>query len=762
MSAIRPQAPSSPQVPSRSRHGSKSHYALPQAESPQRHQTSRKFDYNATIVLVGSRGSGKRSLAFIGATHLGRRLITEDNYFQQVTGLSRKEFLSTHGNAEFGRRNIEVLQRMLDENRTDCIIECGMSSLARESQNSLRNYAETHPVIHVLRNPARIRLLLNLTEAEAKRLEHANLSHQSCSNFEYYNLQDSCFERHIDEISQDRRIPNYSFALKDAKQDFSQFLDIITGLGAKQSAYESPFSLSAFPVESRPYTYAIPLNLSDLTNDSVDLQLLDSGGDAIELRIDTFVPNILATISKQVARIRRNLGIPIIFQVEESLSSNEDTTVLLLYHALRLGVEYLVIPLRLRDEKIRQIAHIRGETKIIGEFVDKQSTSWHDESWILMYERAQELECDLVRLLRKALTEQDNNDVRAFSSRIAALPTPHPLLIAYNLRPLGKASVVANTIFSPVTHPAIRRKDSEPDNFQITAQEAMRDLYQMGVLHSLKFVTFGAHVSYSLSPMMHGTAYAHLGMKHEYYKYTASSLDELAVLSQDPNFGGAGISQPFKVEIMSRCVAHSRHALAIGASNTIIALRALPDGSPDFLLNQANQRNHSSPVRAWFADNTDFLGILNCLRRNASPRNVIQPSKTTGLVIGAGGMARATIYAMILLGCHNIFIYNRTLENAETVANHFNSWAGALSKKGRVVTVLRSKDEPWPAEYQQPTFLVSCVPAHMVLNNPAADFRVPEQWLGSPSGGVVLEVCFIYISSFITGANHIFLTAFSE
>jgi shikimate 5-dehydrogenase len=293
-----------------------------------------------------------------------------------------------------------------------------------------------------------------------------------------------------------------------------------------------------------------------------------------------------------------------------------------------------------------------------------------------------------------------------------------------------------------VTHPAIKRKDSRSENFLITAQEAMRNLYQMGSLDSLNFFTFGAHVNYSLTPMMHSLAYEQLGMTHEFYKYTASSLDELAVISQDPRFGGAGISQPFKVEIMSRCVAHSRHAKAIGASNTIIPLRALPDGSAHFLLTQANQRLHSGPVRAWFGDNTDFLGILTCLRRNASPRNVVQPSKTTGLVIGAGGMARATIYAMILLGCRNIFIYNRTVANAETVANHFNSWAGALSKKGSVVTVLRSRDEAWPAEYQQPTFLVSCVPAHMVVNQPAADFEVPEQWLGSLSGGVALEVCY--------------------
>lgn len=736
MSVVRPQASS------RAWHGaSKSYYDLSPNLTPQSYQTNRVFEHNATIVLVGSRGSGKRSLAFIGATHMGRRLITEDHYFQKVTGLSRKEFLSSHGSKEFGRRNVEVLQRMLDENRTGCIIECGMSSLATESQKVLRLYAQTHPIIHVLRNPARIRLLLNLTESAGKRLEHADLAHQSCSNFEYYNLQDTNCENHVDEISQDRRLPNYSFALKDAKQDFSHFLDTITGLGKRQSTYESPFSLAALPPEHRPHTYAIPLRLSDLVNNYIDLPQLDSGGDAIELRIDVVFPNITATISKEVARIRRILAIPIIFHVDESLSTNESTTVQLLYHALRLGVEYLVVPLQLSDNIIKQIENIRGETKSIGHFLEKTPAPWQEERWVAIYDRARDLNCDLVRLVRTASTVEDNIYIRRFSDRIATFLSPHPLLIAYNLGPLGGPSVLANQIFSPVTHPAMRRNGGQ-DNLLMTAQEAMQELYRLGLLDSLKFFTFGAHVSYSLTPMMHSLAYEQLGMKHEFFKHTASSLDELAVISQDPRFGGAGISQPFKVEIMSRCIAHSRHAKAIGASNTIIPLRALPNGSPDFLLTQANQRLHSGPVCAWFADNTDFLGILTCLRRNATPRNVVQPSMTTGLVIGAGGMARATIYAMILLGCRNIFIYNRTLENAETVANHFNSWAGALSKKGSVVTVLRTRDESWPAEYQQPTFLVSCVPAHMVLNRPASDFEVPEQWLGSLSGGVALELAY--------------------
>src|ERR1700760_2242153 len=87
--------------------------------------SARVFPANASIVLIGSRGSGKRTLGFIGATHLGRRLITEDHYFQQVTGLTRGIFLQQYGSQDFYRKNVEVLRRMLDDNRTGCVIECG-------------------------------------------------------------------------------------------------------------------------------------------------------------------------------------------------------------------------------------------------------------------------------------------------------------------------------------------------------------------------------------------------------------------------------------------------------------------------------------------------------------------------------------------------------------------------------------------------------------------------------------------------------------
>jgi shikimate 5-dehydrogenase len=244
---------------------------------------------------------------------------------------------------------------------------------------------------------------------------------------------------------------------------------------------------------------------------------------------------------------------------------------------------------------------------------------------------------------------------------------------------------------------------------------------------------------------MHMAAYQVCGMTNDFQSLQVASLEDIHRLCQDSNFGGAAITQPFKVQILTRIAAKSYHAKAIGAVNTLLPLRMLPgskqlDGSTQSLLRHANQRSKSGPICAYYGDNTDFIGIMTCLKRNMSPRNAIQPSKTTGLVIGAGGMARAAIYAMIQLGCRKVFVFNRTIEHAEEVARHFNSWASGLSSDGEIVRVLRSKDEQWPAQYRQPTMIVSCVPARGIAGQAPANFEMPMQWLGSPTGGVVIEV----------------------
>lgn len=171
-----------------------------------------------------------------------------------------------------------MLRRMLDGNRTGCMIECGMSSLSIQGQRALRAYSQTNPVIYITRDSEHVRRLLRLGVEEAARLETADMAHRSCSNLEYYNLYDESCDGSVTPL--DSQSSNGFSRLKYAKEDFSAFLDIITGQVVLRTGFESPFSISALPPECRPYTYALSLRLSTIQD--LELEELEAGADLVQ------------------------------------------------------------------------------------------------------------------------------------------------------------------------------------------------------------------------------------------------------------------------------------------------------------------------------------------------------------------------------------------------------------------------------------------------------------------------------------------------
>ncbi|KAJ5211448.1 uncharacterized protein N7498_003094 [Penicillium cinerascens] len=707
----------------------------------------RTFAPDASLILVGIRGCGKRSLGFVAAAALKRRFITEDHYFKEITGIARSEYLKLHGSQEFQRRDIEVLKLMLDNHQSGCVIECGLGSLTRPVQDHLRHFTTTNPVVHIVRDIDRIQQLLGLEDQAVRLLREGDPLHRTCSNFEFYNVEDRT--RIVsDDGSPDPRSAAYSFKLQEIKEDLTRFVRFITGVDVNHSSYDSPFVLLETPPELRSFTHAILVRSSDLIDDNVSLPELESGGDAIELCVDRWGPDMATVISKQVSQLRRNAQTPVILSVDTSKSGigEKDQSASyfdILEHGLRLAVEYLVADLGQNQSQLARIVRARGKTKIIGQHIFEPSSrvKWEDEGAVALYHEAEKLGCQLVRLLRVATAREENATVVEFGNKIRSLPGEHPPLIAYNIGRLGRTSQVFNSILTGVTHPAITRETENERDVQITSHDAVRALFQSYVLDPLKFCILGASVAYSLSPAMHNAAFQHCGMSHTYSIPDSPSLAVLDELRRNPHFGGSSVVQPWRVELYQRLAAKSRHAEAIGAINTIMPLRGHLDGTMFTLQEQASRRNQAGPVLGWYGENTDWVGIMTCINRHLSPRNAIS-AKTTGLVIGAGGMARSAIYAMLRLGCRKIFVYNRTQSRAEEVARHFNSWASSPVDSAEVVRVLRSTQDDWPDDASPPSLIASCVPADPDRNEPPANFEMPLQWLGSPTGGVVLELAY--------------------
>ncbi|KAK6852534.1 hypothetical protein PG995_011085 [Apiospora arundinis] len=718
----------------------------------------RSFHPDATIVLVGCRGAGKRTLGFIGATYLHRRLLTEDHCFEQGSGCTRARFLEQYGREAFQAQMATILAQVLHSNRTNCIIECSMATLHPGTQELLRQYSETNPVIYVHRDKEDIYRLLKLQVTEAERLFAIDQKHRECTNLEYFNLLDKSGEEDENAQSSARSV-SAGARLLQAKNDFAKFLDLITGRSSTRSWVENPFSINAIPPEYRPYSYILRLRLSVLLSQQLNMEELECSGDAVELIIDTWPDNIFDVISTQVALIRRMLDMPIVFHIEENpreerqrpLEERDTTDTKLILHGLRLGVEYLSLDLERSESLVTQALAMRGRTKIIAAFCFRglNAPKWSEESYIHRYQRSQALGCSVVRFTRFCTNDRDDHARMQFLKRIDALPDPKPQLavleysvfgsIIYDIGSTPKQSLK----FQPVGHEAIEASSREYLNGVNTTRGIIRNMFRLGPLQPLKFYTLGSKVYYSVSPVMHRAAYDALMLSHTFDARQCSELEEIDRIRCEPNFGGASLAAPFKVAMLSRVDHLSSHATAIGAVNTLLPLR----GATDSILDHANARNTAGSTTKCYGDNTDWSAIMACLRRAISPRNAVQPSRTTGLVIGAGGMARAAIYALIKLGCRKIFIYNRTRANAEKVAEHFNTWASeqrihsTQHHAGHICHVLDSTTSEWPAGYQQPTMIVSCIAAAGDRHG-SVDFQVPPQWLKSPTGGVVVELAY--------------------
>jgi shikimate 5-dehydrogenase len=405
----------------------------------------------------------------------------------------------------------------------------------------------------------------------------------------------------------------------------------------------------------------------------------------------------------------------------------------------------------------------KASSKIIGHFYDPapEDGAWESPSRMNLLTMAAEWDCDLVRLCQLSMSRADNDAVQSFRYRAGLMGSPGMPVIAYNAGSAGRQSCFMNPTLTPVTHHLVENASTTATSAylrpMLTLQEAQNALYSSFALDRLVFGIFGSAVKSTMSPPMHNAAFAFCKMPHIYEIYQSSSLSDIGPIVQDPNFGGASISAPFKKEIFSVLHHVSPEAQAIGAVNTIIPLRS---GGLDTLVD----RNKSGPVVALFGDNTDWIGLHTCIRRNLSPANAANGRKTA-LILGAGGMAQAAIYSAVRLGVDTIFIHNRTLSKAEQLVKQFDGRTFSIptvntlraspntsplqsgtttphTQKTKAVRVraIASINEPWPAGFESPTIIVSCIARVSVDGEPKADNTLPDSWFNSPTGGVAVEV----------------------
>ncbi len=158
-----------------------------------------------------------------------------------------------------------------------------------------------------------------------------------------------------------------------------------------------------------------------------------------------------------------------------------------------------------------------------------------------------------------------------------------------------------------------------------------------------RFGVAGDPVSHSLSPRIHNAAYAALGLNADYQRLPISPplFAETVKALPRSGFSGINVTIPHKRAALELADTASAAAREIGAANTL-------SFSNDEIV----------------ADNTDAPGMLAALG--------VDPVGKTALVLGAGGTARAALWALCGAGA-SVYVWNRTARRAELLADEFGA-----------------------------------------------------------------------------------------
>ncbi|KAF8994027.1 EPSP synthase-domain-containing protein [Cyathus striatus] len=669
---------------------------------------TKAHDSSASVVLIGMRGSGKSFVGTQASVALGWTCIDADHYFETKYSLGVREFVHQHGWEEFRAAEAAVLEELLKEKGQNHVLSLGGGIVETPaSRELLKDYAANKgPVVHIVRSIEEIIKYLGTDIARPAYGEPISEVYRrrepwfkECANYEFIN--------HVGETA-----TGVVAIQRGTKAEIQRFFRHISGQKPNLAAN----------VGSGNRSYFLSLTYPDITLALPHIDELVQGVDALEFRADLLrfpkdyesgaptVPSV-TYVSDQIASLRRASSLPIVYTVRTKSQGGacpdtaEKEIFELLKLALRLGVEYIDVEISLSEKLIKELIALKGASKIIASWHDwSGNMKWNGPTVKEKYDTAERYG-DIIKIVGKANSIQDNFELYNFVTAVNSKPDAKPFL-AINMGVDGQLSRVLNSTFSPVSHPLLPNKAAPG---QLSFKQIQEALNLVGLLPTRRFYLFGTPIAHSMSPTLHNTGFEVLGLPHTYELLETSEVnDTIKAAIGSPDFGGASVTIPFKLDVIPLLDKLTPAAEAIGAVNTIIPHPTSP-GSANHIL---------------VGDNTDWLGI------KASVTAHLSGPIHSALVIGAGGTARAAIYALQALNAVKIYLFNRTTSKAKDLAAAFPS------ARIEVITELGK----WPSGEVPPSVIVSTVPATGTTTSEEVTSAVylPSQLFGYRDGPAVV------------------------
>lgn len=594
-----------------------------------------------SIIVIGMRGAGKTTTGGWIADILGWHFADLDAQLEHNVGRSIPEIIKEYGWEDFRSQELNMLGNMLKEKPQGYVFACGGGIVETpKARDILRSYqASGGLVVLIQRNIDDIMTYLQIDKTRPAYVddmqsvwERRREWYNECSNFLHYSQKS--------EPQELQRVP----------KDLERFIATITGR-------IRPLEL----ILSKERSFFVSLTVPNISTRLGFLPEVAVGSDAVELRVDLLQdpqnpdkPPSTESVANQLSILRGLTTLPIIFTIRtrgqggKFPDHDHESILALSLLALRMGVEFLDLEMQLPESILDIVAKAKGHTSVIASHHDpKGDLSWSNGSWVPFYNKAL-LYGDVVKLVGVAHDLEDNTKLLQFKTWAqSAHSTP---IIAINMGRKGQLSRIQNSFLTPVSHPSLPFKAAPG---QLSAAEIRSALALHGVTDPKQFFLFGKPISQSPSPALHNALFKSTGLPHSYGLFESDAVADLKATLQSPDFGGASVTIPLKLDIVKCLDQVSSDAELIGAVNTIVV--------------DHSRRSARSGGHFLIGQNTDWKGMRLVLESAGAHAGQHQ----SGVIIGGGGTARAAIYALHAMGLSPIYILGRSARKLQELAHSF-------------------------------------------------------------------------------------------
>lgn len=594
---------------------------------------------SASIFIIGMRGSGKTTMGQGVANILNRPFIDLDEELEKREGKTIPELIKDSGWEGFREAELKLLKSVMSELPTGHVFACGGGVVETpEARKLLIDYHKTKGnVLLVMRNINNVVEYLQIDKTRPAYVEdiisvwqRRKPWYEECSNIQFYSPYCPVAE------------------VLTQLGDFQHLIKLATGNW-------DPLA----EIRKKDRSFFVSLTLPDLQQSGDLLNVVADGCDAVELRVDLLkdpesnsdIPSV-DYVQSQLNHFRRHTYLPIVFTIRTKSQGGRfpddayDAALSLYRLAFRTGCEFVDLEITFPEHLLHAVTEMKGFSKIIASHHDPQGKlNWSNGSWIQYYNKALQYG-DVIKLVGLAKSVDDNLALQSF--RDWAQKAHDIPVIAINMGEKGGLSRILNRFMTPVSHPALPFKAAPG---QLSAAEIRQGLSLLGEIKPKRFALFGKPIASSRSPALHNRLFAQAGLPHKYELVETNDTEVVKQFIHSPDFGGASVTIPLKLDVIPLLDEIGPEAQVIGAVNTIVP-RVSDDGQSTILEGR----------------NTDWSGMLRCLRdagAYGARRN------QSGLVIGGGGTARAAIFTLHAMGYAPIYVLGRSPAKIKDMVSTF-------------------------------------------------------------------------------------------